>query len=98
LGYEKRDYPSPFKELAEHNEVRIAGDMVWLTLNQISQLFNRDKSVISKHLANIYKEGELIQSAIVAKNVTVQIEKGYAMNQRMDRMENNFENLNNEVK
>lgn len=130
-------------ELAEHIEVRLDEDTVWLTLNQIAQLFNRDKSVISRHLTNIYKEGELTQQATVAKNATVQIEagrkvkreidyynldaiisvgyrvnskqgtqfriwatnvlrdyllKGYAMNQRMDRIENNYENLSKEVR
>jgi len=41
-----------------------------------TQLFNRDKSVISRHLRNIYKEGELDQEATVAKNATVQVEAG----------------------
>lgn len=38
------------------------------------QLFNRNKSVISRHLGNIYKVGELSRNAIVAKNATVQSE------------------------
>jgi len=37
-------------------------------------LFNRDKSVISKHLKNIYDDGELVQNSTVAKYATVQIE------------------------
>ena len=41
-------------ELPEHIEVKLDGETVWLTLNQIAQLFNRDKSVISRHLSNIY--------------------------------------------
>ena len=57
-------------------EVRLEEETVWLTLNQIAQLFNRDKSVISRHLSNIYKEGELSQESTVAKNATVQIESG----------------------
>ena len=61
-------------ELPEHIEVMLDQDTVWLSLNQIAQLFNRDKSVISRHLRNIYKEGELSQEATVAKNATVQIE------------------------
>jgi len=61
-------------ELTEHIEIRIDEDTVWLTLNQIAQLFNRDKSVISRYLTNINKEGELVQEATVAKNATVQIE------------------------
>ncbi len=130
-------------ELAEHIEVRLDEDTVWLTLNQMAQLFNRDKSVISRHLTNVFREGELNQEATVAKNTTVQIEsgrkvqrvidyynldaiisvgyrvnskqgtqfriwatnvlrdyllKGYVMNQRMDRIESNYENLSKEVR
>ena len=45
-------------------------------MQQISELFQRDKSVISRHIKNIYKkkEGELVKEATVAKNATVQIE------------------------
>jgi hypothetical protein len=130
-------------ELPERIEVRLDDDTVWLSLNQMAQLFNRDKSVISRHLGNVFREGELSKEATVAKNATVQDEsgrkvkreieyynldaiisvgyrvnskqgtqfriwatnvlrdyllKGYAMNQRMDRIENNFENLSKEVK
>lgn len=63
-------------ELPEHIEVRIEDNTVWLSLNQIAQLFNRDKSVISSHLRNVYQEGELTQEATVAKNATVQTEAG----------------------
>lgn len=55
-------------------EVRFEGDTFWLPLQQISELFQRDKSVISRHIKNIYKEGELIRDATVAKNATVQME------------------------
>jgi hypothetical protein len=130
-------------ELAEHIEVKIGEDTVWLSLNQIAQLFDRDKSVISRHLSKIYKEGELSQEATVAKYATVQVEagrkvqrdidyynldaiisvgyrvnskqgtqfriwatqvlrdyllKGYVLNQRMDRIENNYDELRHEVK
>jgi hypothetical protein len=71
-------------ELPEHIEVRLDEDTVWLTLNQIAQLFNRDKSVISRHLSNIYKEGELMQEATVAKNATVQIESGRKVKREID--------------
>ncbi len=57
-------------------EVKFEGDTAWLSLNQISELFGRDKSVISRHLKNIYREGELKKGATVAKNATVQIESG----------------------
>ena len=58
-------------EAAEHIEVQIDNETVWLSLNQISSLFDRDKSVISRHLRNIYKEGELLEEATVAKNATI---------------------------
>ncbi len=49
-------------------------ETIWASLDQIAGVFGRDKSVISKHLKNIYKEGELSEQATVAKNATVQIE------------------------
>jgi hypothetical protein len=57
-------------------EVRFERETFWLTLNQMAQIFERDKSVISRHLHNIYKEGELERKSTVAKNATVQIEAG----------------------
>lgn len=55
-------------------EVRFENETVWLSLNQIAELFGRDKSVISRHLRNIYKEEELDFNSTVAKNATVQKE------------------------
>lgn len=55
-------------------KVRFENETVWLSLNQIAELFGRDKSVISRHLKNIYKESELDYSSTVAKNTTVQTE------------------------
>ena len=40
-------------------EVRMEEETVWLNLNQMSLLFGRDKSVISRHIRNVYIEGEL---------------------------------------
>ncbi|HOR38833.1 MAG TPA: RhuM family protein [Paludibacteraceae bacterium] len=57
-------------------EVMLENETVWLTLNQMSILFERDKSVISRHISNIFKEQELDASSTVAKNATVQIEGG----------------------
>lgn len=57
-------------------EVQLANETVWLTLSQLAVLFDRDKSVISRHLRNIYAEGELTREATVAKNATVQDESG----------------------
>jgi len=71
-------------ELAEHIEVRLEDETVWLSLNQISQLFNRDKSVISRHLRNIFKTGELIYDSTVAKNATVQKEAGRVVKREIE--------------
>src|ERR1035437_5992822 len=55
-------------------EVRLTGETVWLSLNQLADLFQRDKSVISRHLKNIFEEGELSAAATVAEFATVQAE------------------------
>jgi hypothetical protein len=55
-------------------EVRLKGETVWLSLNQMADLFDRDKSVISKHISNIFEEGELQDDRTVAKYATVQNE------------------------
>ena len=54
-------------------EVRLDAETVWLSINQMSELFDRDKSVISRHISAIYNEGELDRNSTVAKNATVQI-------------------------
>ncbi|TVQ06840.1 MAG: DNA-binding protein, partial [Bacteroidetes bacterium] len=123
-------------EITEHIEVRIDEQTVWLTQEQLVQLFQRDQSVISRHIRNIFKEGELEEKSNMQKmhipnsdkpvtfyNLDVIISvgyrvkskqgtqfriwatnvlrdyllKGYAVNQRMDRIENNYENLSREV-
>ncbi len=45
-------------------------DTVWATLDQISDVFDRDKSVISRHLKNIFFDKELVRNSVVAKNAT----------------------------
>ena len=55
-------------------DVRMAGETVWLSLTQLAELFGRDKSVISRHIKNIYDEGELAPAATVAFFATVQQE------------------------
>ena len=49
-------------------------ESVWLSLNDIAELFQKDKSTISRHIKNVFEEGELEKEATVAKNATVQIE------------------------
>lgn len=53
-----------------HVDVKLDHDTVWLNLNQLSAMFERDKSVISKHLKNVFKEDELEQHAVVANFAT----------------------------
>ena len=123
-------------DLPEHIEVRLDSDTVWLTQEHLVQLFQRDQSVISRHIRNIFKEGELEEKSNMQKmhipnsdkpvaffnlNVIISVGyrvkskqgtqfriwatnvlrdyllKGYAINQRMDRIENNYENLSKEV-
>lgn len=55
-------------------DVQLKNDTVWLSLNQLSQLFGRDKSVISRHLKNIFADGELEVDSTVANFATVQKE------------------------
>jgi len=55
-------------------EVRFDGETAWLSLGQMAALFQRDKSVISRHVANVFEEGELALEATVAKSATVRRE------------------------
>jgi prophage maintenance system killer protein len=55
-------------------DVSFENESVWLSQKQMEILFERDKSVISRHIKNIFKEGELDKKATVAKNATVQKE------------------------
>ena len=123
-------------EAAEHIEVRIDNETVWLNQEQISLLFQRDQSVISRHIRNVFREKELDEKSNMQKmhipnsdklvtfyNLDVIISvgyrvkskqgtqfriwattvlreyllKGFAINQRVDRIENNIENLSKEV-
>ncbi len=133
------------KEFAQHIDVRIAEETVWLNKEQISSLFGRDRSVISRHINNIFKEGELQREEVCAffahttqhgairgktqiKNVEYYnldviisvgyrvkskqgtqfriwankilkdyLLKGYALNQRMNRIEDDFQKLTQKV-
>ncbi|OIP01215.1 MAG: hypothetical protein AUJ98_05190, partial [Bacteroidetes bacterium CG2_30_33_31] len=126
-------------------EVRLEEETVWLTIDQISGLFQRDRSVISRHINNIFKEGELNRElvcaffahttqhgAIPGKTQTNNVEhfnldviisvgyrvksqrgtqfriwanqvlkdyllKGYAISQRVDRIENDLHSVKSEL-
>ncbi len=134
-------------EAAEHIEVRLdeENETFWLTQEQIARLFERDRTVISKHLKNIFKNQELDESmvsaffahttqhgAILEKTQSRNVKyynldvilsigyrvnskrgtqfriwanrvlkeflfKGYALNNRMNRIEDNLENLKGKV-
>lgn len=77
LIYQKEDGQSAV-------EVRLEQDTLWLSLQQIAELFGRDKSVISRHLRNIYKDAELSPEATVAKNATVQTEGGREVTRQVE--------------
>ena len=51
-------------------DVTFDDDTVWLSLDRMSMLFQRDKSTISRHIKNIFDEGELEQNSVVAKFAT----------------------------
>ncbi len=129
-------------ELAQHIEVRLENDTIWLTQAQIVQLFESSKANISEHIKHIYQSKELVENATVRNFRIVRNEgkrtvtrelihynldmiisigyrvnslrgtqfriwatnvlrdyllKGYALNQRMNRIENNMEHLINKV-
>ena len=53
-------------------DVQFDGETVWLSQNQISQLFNQTKQNISLHINNCFKEGELVRDATVKESLTVE--------------------------
>jgi hypothetical protein len=120
-------------------EVRLENETVWLSLNQIAELFTRNKSVISRHIKNIFEEEELYINSVVANFATTAADgkiynvdyynldiiisvgyrvkskrgvlfrqwatqilrnyllRGYAINQRMERIEKQVEKLSVET-
>ena len=134
-------------EMAEHIEVRLDEDneTFWLTQEQIAQIFERDRTVISKHLKNIFKNQELDEKvvsaffahttqhgAVIGKTQSKKVKyynldvilsvgyrvnskkgtqfrvwanrvlkeyllKGFAVNNRMNRLEDNLEHIKNKV-
>ena len=65
-----------FKDNEFELEVNVSPkeETIWMTLDEIAILFDRHKSVISRHIKNIYLEKELVETSTVAKNATVQIQ------------------------
>jgi len=65
-------------------EVTFDNDTVWLSLDQIAELFQKNKSTISRHIKNIFSEGELLAEATVAKFATVQKEGNRTVERQID--------------
>lgn len=65
-------------------QARLQDETVWLSINQMSELFGVDKSGVSRHLKNIYESGELRQEATVAKFATVQDEGGRSVSRELE--------------
>ena len=65
-------------------QVRLEGETVWLSLNQMADLFQRDKSVISKHIKNVFEEREFAPDSTVAKFATVQSEGGREVSREIE--------------
>ena len=55
---------------SDESETTFDGDTVWLSIDQMAELFQRDKSTISRHIKNIFTEGELQRDSVVAKFAT----------------------------
>lgn len=51
-------------------DVKVENETVWLSIDMMAELFQRDKSTISRHIKNIFEEGELDYNSVVAKNAT----------------------------
>jgi len=65
-------------------DVRFNEDTVWLSLDQMAALFERDKSTISRHVKNVFDEGELTPEATVANFAAVQYEGEREVTRQID--------------
>jgi len=65
-------------------DVRFYNESVWLTIDQMAALFERDKSTISRHIKNVYSDKELLPEATVAKFATVQLEGDREVERNLD--------------
>ena len=65
-------------------EVKYENNTFWLSLNQISELFCKDKSVISRHLKNIFESEELVKDSTVAFFATVQNESNRVVSRQIE--------------
>lgn len=65
-------------------DVRFRNETVWLSLDQMATLFGRDKSTISRHVKNVFEEGELSPESTVANFATVQAEGNREVTRNID--------------
>jgi prophage maintenance system killer protein len=65
-------------------DVRLEADTVWLSQAQMAELFGRERSVISKHIGNVFKEGELVPESTCAKFAQVQTEGTRVIQRQVD--------------
>ena len=73
-------------------EATFVNDTVWLSIEQMAELFQRDKSTISRHIKNIFAEGELNRGAVVAKFATTTLDgKTYQVDYYRRRYKIRFE-------
>ena len=68
-------------------EVKLQNDTVWLSLDQMTELFQRNKSTISRHIKNVLEDGELEEKATVANFATVQKEGTRKVEREVNEME-----------
>lgn len=60
-------------------EVTLENETVWLSQNQMAELFQRDKSTISRHIKNIFEEREPDKNSVVAKIAITAADEKYTM-------------------
>lgn len=65
-------------------DLRLEGETLWLTQNQMAELFQTSKQNISLHLKNVFSEGELAREATVKEYLTVQTEGGKSVNRHLE--------------
>jgi hypothetical protein len=90
MGNQKKTESRPLKDVANEIvvyqpdetmrlEVRLENETVWLNQSRMGDLFGVDRTVVNRHIRNIYKSGELEESATCAKIAQVQSEGGRAV-------------------
>lgn len=71
-------------ELAEHIEVRLEDETVWLSQQQMATLFDQTKQNVSLHINNCFKEGELEKKTTVKESLTVQKEGSRTVKRKLE--------------